>query len=197
MPLTSCLLLKFILELNVVIFKIHKAFPTGCDDKWDYWAQVKASWFSCVEVRTYCFLCVPLPACSGSLMRRTHASHPGLTWTELGSPDSLLIEYAGIHTGTMAYDQKWHHLVKGHDPVQNHTASSYPVFAKWRVMLHSHVRSPFNYFHLDFVCLYLPLDHVKSHNTWVGRPTGHQGSGSSQLETQIVHVGPKCALPHT
>lgn len=105
MPLTS-LLLPFILELNVVFFKVHEAFPTGCDDKWHYWAQVKASWFACVDVRTHCFLCDPVPACSGSLMRATHASHPGLTWTEPGSPDGPLIEYAGIHTGTTACDQK-------------------------------------------------------------------------------------------
>lgn len=127
----------------------------------------------------------------------THVCPPGLAWEEPGSPDSLLIEYTGIHTGTTARDQKWHHFVKGRDPVQNHAASSYPAFAKRRLMLHSHVQSPFNYFHLDFVCLYLSLDHMKSHNTWVGRPAGHQGSGSAWLETQIAHIEPKCALPHS
>lgn len=143
------------------------------------------------------------PSCQPRLLRQfhvqngTHICPPGLAWTEPGSPESLLIEYTGIHAGSSACDQKWHHLVKGHDPVQNHAASSFPAFAKWRVMLHCHVQSLFNYFHLDFVCLYLHLDHMKSRNTWVGRPAGHQGSGSTWLETQITHFEPKRALPHT
>lgn len=132
-----------------------------------------------------------------NVRNRTHICPPGLVWAQPGSPDSLLIEYAGRHTGTTASDQKWHHLVKGHDPVQNHAASRFPAFPKRRVMLHCHVQSLFNYFHLGFVCLYLPLDHMKSRNTWVGRPAGHQGSGSTWLETQITHVEPKCTLPHT